>query len=218
MAGRGGWPARKDPNLAARDKTILDMARDNYSHRAIAERVGLSRTRVTEIIHDFYYEQVLPSRDEARKAQVQRLEDYRQETLDRLKKKHIVVQHGRVVRLKNPRTGEVKSLEDDGAALACIDRLLKIEDQLARMQGTHAPVEIDNRVLEVTQQDLEIQELIRNAEVAEKLAKGQLVKGCTDECSEAHTYTDGCILKEPALRRKKPAKKAARKIRKKVLK
>lgn len=169
-----GWGPRKDPKRVDRDKRILEMARDNYPYKAIAAEVGLSYQRVGEIVNEFYYEQVLPARDEARRAQIQRLEAYRQEILLRLKKHHIVVQHGKIVRLEDPETGEKKPLEDSEAALKCVDRLLKVEEQLAKMQGTFAPTQVDTRILEMTQQDQAVDDLIREAEKQSDLTKREL--------------------------------------------
>jgi len=84
----------KDVDTAKRNAYILERNASGASERTIAKEVGLSKTAVHDIIHDHYNSTVLPVADDARKAQVARLEIYRQKALEILEKNHIVVQHG----------------------------------------------------------------------------------------------------------------------------
>jgi hypothetical protein len=61
-------------------------------------------------------------------------------------------------------------MEDDAPILQAIDRLVKIEDarnrnaiRRAKLTGIEAAVKVDATVHEVTQQDLELQEMLREA-------------------------------------------------------
>lgn len=79
---------------------------------------------------------------------------------------HIVVNNGRVIH--HPDTGQ--PMEDDAPILQAIDRLVKIEDarnrnaeRRAKLTGIEAAVKVDATVHEVSQQDLELQEMLREA-------------------------------------------------------
>ncbi len=81
-----------------------------------------------------------------------------------LERHHVTVNNGRVIMLND------EPLLDDGPVLAAVDRLVKIEDArerntaaLRRVFGIDAPAKVDATVHEVTQQDLELQEMVREA-------------------------------------------------------
>ena len=81
-----------------------------------------------------------------------------------LERHHITVNNGRII------TVDGEPLLDDGPVLSAIDRLAKIEDarlknneSLRRLFGLDAPAKVDATVHEVTQQDLELQEMVRDA-------------------------------------------------------
>jgi predicted transcriptional regulator len=83
-----------------------------------------------------------------------------------LEARHITVNNGRVI--LHPDTGE--PMEDDAPVLQAIDRLVKIEDarnrnaeRRAKLTGIEAAVKVDATVHEVSQQDLELQEMLRDA-------------------------------------------------------
>jgi hypothetical protein len=78
------------------------------------------------------------------------VEVYREETLRTLdllmveawavlRRDHITVSHGRVIR--DDETGE--KLLDDGPTLQAVDRVLKILDQRSKLRGENAPVKVE---------------------------------------------------------------------------
>lgn len=81
-----------------------------------------------------------------------------------LERHHITVNNGQIIRIDD------EPLLDDAPVLAAIDRLNRIEDgrlknneSLRRLFGLDAPAKVDATVHEVTQQDLELQQMVRDA-------------------------------------------------------
>jgi hypothetical protein len=104
---------------------------------------------------------IVVERLEASHERLDRMEQAARKVLER---HHITVNNGRIIE----HDGE--PLLDDGPVLAAIDRLIKIEDArernaaaLRRVFGIDMPVKVDATVHEVTQQDLELQEMVRDA-------------------------------------------------------
>jgi hypothetical protein len=108
-----------------------------------------------------------------------RLDRLEQVALGVLEKHHITVNNGRIIKLDD---GE--PLADYGPVLAAIDRLVKIEgertknhDALRKLFGLDMPVRVDATITETTQQDIELQELIREAKVRVAGEEQQITEG-----------------------------------------
>jgi hypothetical protein len=118
---------------------------------------------------------VIVERLEGALARLDGLEEAAREVLHR---HHITVSNGRVVTLNDT------PIPDAGPVLAAIDRLIKVEDAreknaaaLRRLFGLDMPVRVDATITETTQQDLELQELIRDAKAKVQLEEQQIVDG-----------------------------------------
>jgi len=99
-------------------------------------------------------------------------------------RKHITVNNGRVIKTINPDSGEEEPVEDDTFILQAVDRLGRIEEQrrkvsdsICRLLGLDMPVKVDATVTEVTQQDVELQEMVRDAKAKMQLKEQQIVDG-----------------------------------------
>jgi hypothetical protein len=100
-----------------------------------------------------------------------------------LEREHITVSNGRVI--LDPRTET--PLEDDSPVLQSADRLIRIEDarrrngeRRAKLLGLEAAVKVDTTVHEVKQEDIELAELIREAQ-AKNAAEEAQIKGGNPE-------------------------------------
>ncbi len=120
---------------------------------------------------------IVVERLEAAHARYDRLEAAALKVLDR---HHVTVNNGHIIELGS------EPLLDDGPVLAAIDRLAKIEDarlknneSLRRLFGLDAPAKVDATVHEVTQHDIELAELIREANARNAVTEQQ-VNGSTD--------------------------------------
>lgn len=87
-------------------------------------------------------------------------------------KEHIVVSHGQVARLDG------EPIPDHGPRLQALDQLRKINVELRKLHGSDAAVKVDATVTEVTQEDIELAELVREAQ-AKNAAEEARIKGET---------------------------------------
>lgn len=197
MPVAGGAPYRK-ANRAERAELasiVFDLKVQGLSFRAIdavtqapdgptgGHRV--SATTAKELVREEAARRVDPKVDEWRAMELGRLDA----SLERLKgledaarrvlqREHITVNNGRIIVLDG------SPLPDDGPVLAAIDRLIKVEDARQRnsesrrkLLGLDAPAKFDAQVTEVTQQDLELQEMIRDAKAAVQMEEQQIIDG-----------------------------------------
>lgn len=113
-----------------------------HSFREIGAQLGVSHETARKWTQVEAEKLTLPLADELRKQQLDRLNEMRLAALAVLERKHVHISEGRVVRDKNPETGDVgEPIEDDAPVLAAIDRLVKIEDRMAKLLGLDAPVQ-----------------------------------------------------------------------------
>ncbi|MEU1309496.1 sigma factor-like helix-turn-helix DNA-binding protein [Streptomyces cinnamoneus] len=111
-------------------------------------------------------------------AALTRFDDMETRVRDVLQQEHVVVSNGRVVLLDG------QPIPDPDPILKAIDRLVRIEEgrqkadaERRKLLGLDAPARIEAAVHEVTQQDLELQEMVnalkaRNAAAEEQLRAG----------------------------------------------
>lgn len=71
----------------------------------------------------------------------------------------------------------LKDEVDEELTLKAIDRALKIADRRAKLLGLDAPQRVDATVTETTQQDLELQEMVREAKARTARQEQQLRGG-----------------------------------------
>jgi hypothetical protein len=153
--------------------------------------VRVPASTVRDLIREETGRRVDPKVDEYRTLELARLEA----TLERLHnmeesvqrvmgRKHITVNNGRVIKVVNPETLEEEPVEDDTFILQAVDRLNRIEESrrrtsesIRRLLGLDMPVKVDATVTETTQQDIELQEMIRDAKVKVQLEEQQIVDG-----------------------------------------
>ncbi|MFE4671105.1 hypothetical protein [Streptomyces sp. NPDC056723] len=197
MPVAGGAPYRK-ANRAERAELaaiVFDLKVQGLSFRAIdaltqapdgptgGHRVSASTAK--DMVREEAARRVDPKVDEWRAMELARLDA----SLERLKgledaarrvlqREHITVNNGRIITLDG------SPLPDDGPVLAAIDRLIKVEDARQRnsesrrkLLGLDAPAKFDAQVTEVTQQDLELQEMIRDAKAAVQMEEQQIIDG-----------------------------------------
>lgn len=127
------------------------------SDRAVAQQLGVSHTTVQNWTKQEAHEIVLPLAEELRKVQLERLGEMRQAALLVLERFHVTVSHGKVIK---DDFGD--ALEDDAPKLQAIDRLLRIEERIAKLLGLDAPTraEVEARV---EPQPAELQAMINRA-------------------------------------------------------
>lgn len=91
-------------------------------------------------------------------AEAAHLDDLYVAALEVLERDHVTVSHGRIIADE-----EGNPILDDGPKLAAIREMRMLRESFRRLYGIDRPVKVDATIHEVTQQDLELQEMIRDA-------------------------------------------------------
>lgn len=141
---------------AARNEKIFTKYLFGFTQVELAEEFELSQTQISTIIRTMKEKVELPTREDLVKRSVARLDKLYREAWTVVETEHIAVSHGRVV--YGP---DGEPLKDHAPVLQAIDRLLRIEERLAKLLGLDA---ID-RMLDDPNgpADAELQEMINEA-------------------------------------------------------
>lgn len=131
---------------------ILGYGGKGNAHNAIQRAVAsMQKEHADEV-----YAQIIENLNTARRAVHEVLERH-----------HVIVQQGRVVRLGD----EFEPLTDSGPTLDAVDRLIKIEDRLAKLHGLDT-VKVDVTVEDAT--DSKIRGLVEELEARNRAAEQAL--------------------------------------------
>lgn len=171
---------------AQRTARAAQLRSEGLTYQEIADDLGYSDRRTAwNAVRRLIDSLTIPAAESARKTEVERLEleferlDAELDRLDALiphieavlTRHHITVNNGRVIEV------EGEPLLDDGPVLQAVDRLTRIaaerrnisdtrrrhSESYRKLLGIDAPTRVDATVHEVTQQDLELQEMLRDA-------------------------------------------------------
>lgn len=179
MAG-GPAPHRKADRAerAERAAVVFDLRRQGLTFRQIdvlsqtpngpTQGHRISTTTAKELVWEEAARRIDPRVDawraieaERLETSLQRLDDLAEKAWDILNTDHVTVSQGRTF----------EGIFDPGPSLQAIDRLVKIEEQrrkisesLRKLFGVDAPQQIEATITEVTEQDRELQEMIRDAQ------------------------------------------------------
>ncbi|MFC5947062.1 hypothetical protein ACFQH9_02065 [Pseudonocardia lutea] len=135
----------ENPALATElAEEFFNLHAQNISQREIAKQFGVSQATVQRRIAEWCAKVIVP-----------KVEEYR--AIENAKLDEICNVAGAIAR--NPEA-------DPELRLKALDRLTRAADRRAKLNGLDAPVKADVTVHEVTQQDLELQEMLREAEAA----------------------------------------------------
>lgn len=163
------------PDSATRAARAMELRSKGWTLQKIADELGYShRSNVAQIINENIARitrepaaAVLHFELERLDAELGRLDNLEAAARKVLEARHIMVNNGRVI--LHPDTEQ--PMEDDAPVLQAIDRLIKIEDarrrngeRRAKLTGIEAAIKVDTTVHEVTQEDIELAELVREAQ------------------------------------------------------
>jgi hypothetical protein len=129
--------------IAQRRADAVAMRMTGASFQAIADKLGYSSRGAA-------CQDITRALEAAVAEQARTVEVYREEELQRLdlllaeawavlKRQHVTVSHGRIIR--DEETDQ--PLIDDGPTLAAIDRVLKIQERRAKFLGLDAPTKVE---------------------------------------------------------------------------
>jgi hypothetical protein len=163
--------SRNSPRTdAARKKTnsaiVTEQAAQAYelrlagaTLRQIGEQLGISIGTVHKRIATYMAERVDPLADQYRAVELDRLDDLTAKAYAVLTARHIVVQHGKVVRDEN---GE--PIPDHAPILQAIGTLVRLAERRSKLLGLDAAVKVDAQVTTVDPADIELAQMIREAQ------------------------------------------------------
>jgi uncharacterized protein (DUF3084 family) len=138
--------------IAERRTRVLAMRVEQRPYTEIAAALGISETLArTDYVRAMECRKT--ELDEQRHLTVARelatLEIAEQAAWEVLRREHIVIQHGQVVRVNR------RPVADDAPVLQAIDRILKISERRARLLGLDAPVRAKVEVTDAVDADIE---------------------------------------------------------------
>lgn len=194
------------PNPATRTEQAelcFDLRTQGHSLRAIdritsdpdgptgGKRISYNVAR--DLIAEECARRIDPRVDEYRVVELARLEASLERILNMeesvrevMGRKHITVNNGRVIKAINPETLEEEPVEDDTFILQAVDRLTRLEEQrrkvsesIRRLLGADLPARVDVQVTETTREDIELAELIREAQ-AKNAVEEAAIRGEAD--------------------------------------
>jgi hypothetical protein len=147
MASRHGEPLR-DLATAEQQRDVVSLKRAGLDFREIGRRLGISKSQAHRSFYAALDRIVEPEVAALRAEQLARIELEREETLDIMGAQHVVVSNGHVVSpviahndAGDPVYGD--PLIDHAPPLAAIDRLVKLDDQEAKLVGMYPKTEVD---------------------------------------------------------------------------
>lgn len=160
----------------AAEAARLKAENPRMTYQEIAERVGYhdkaGAWRAIERCRQAVYR---AAGQELFEAEAAHLDDLYVAALEILERDHVTVSHGRII---TDETGQ--PILDDGPKLAAIRELRMLRESFRRLYGLDRPVKVDATVTEVTQQDLELQEMLRTAKAKMQAEEQQILDGSAD--------------------------------------
>lgn len=154
----------KRADTAKRRSEAIDMRMAGASYQKIADTLGYTSRGAA-------CQDISRALEQAVAEQTRSVEAYREEELQRLdlllaeawrvlKRTHVTVSHGRIVRDEDD-----QPIEDDAPTLSAIDRVLKIQERRSKLLGLDAPTKVEAITLDSL--DQAIAELVAELEGAE---------------------------------------------------
>src|SRR5690606_28078765 len=122
------------------------------------DRLGIAVSTVHDRLERYMAGRVDPLADQYRQVELDRLDDLTARAYQVLTARHIVVQHGKVVRDENG-----NPIPDYAPILQAIGTLVRLSERRAKLLGLDAAVRVDAQVHQVDPADIELAQMIREA-------------------------------------------------------
>lgn len=138
-----------DLELAERRDKLVTMRSQGHRWDHIAATLGYSdkgaACKDLARALDQRKEQLALTLDQYRQQQLDNLIELRDTAAEVMRRRHLLVQSGKVVHVADPNDPDAPGdpLYDDGPTLAAIDRIAKIDAQIAALLGLNAPTRVE---------------------------------------------------------------------------
>ncbi len=152
-------PRYTNAHFAEEQRICYELYLAGHSLREIAEITHLSKSTVARRLECEIRETVDPLREQYKRVHHDRLERLFNRAVEIMRTPHPLVSDGRIVR-----GADGQPLEDHGVTLAAIGRAESLVGRMMRLDGTEGALKVDATVTELTQQDLELAEMVRDAQ------------------------------------------------------
>ncbi|MER5715727.1 hypothetical protein [Streptomyces sp. NPDC002132] len=172
----GRYIPTQDAADRAAEAARLKAENPRMTYDEIARRVGYhSKASAWRAIERCRQAVIRGAGQELFEAEAAHLDDLYVAALEILERDHVTVSHGRII------TDELgQPIPDDGPKLAAIRELRALRESFRRLWGLDRPVKVDATVTEVTQQDIELQEMLREAKAQMHAEEQHIIDGAPD--------------------------------------
>lgn len=158
-SSRGRYVPTQPTADRAAEAARLKAENPRLTYQQIAERVGYqNKATAWRAIQRCREAVVQAAGEELFAAEAAHLDDLFVAALEILERDHVTVSHGKIITDEH---GE--PLLDDGPKLSAIREMRMLRESFRKLYGLDRPIKVDATVHEVTQQDLELQEMLREA-------------------------------------------------------
>jgi len=130
---------------------------------------NIGSTKVHDLLSEETEQRVRPLREAFIDWEADRLDRVIERAFAIADKRHVATSGGTIVR-----DDDGNPLEDDGPTLQALDRIIRASESRRRLFGLDVPTKVDATVVETTQQDLELQQLIAEAKAKTAAEEAQL--------------------------------------------
>lgn len=148
--------SKNNQDLRLRRYKALELRIQGHTYPSICEQLGIS---IATCVHDI--DAVLREKEAGNVLRLRQMED---ERLDRALKASFEV---------------LEAHPGTELALKAVDRIIRVSHRRSNLLGLDAPVELNINTVEKTQTDLELEELVREAQTRNELTRQQLIAQAT---------------------------------------
>jgi hypothetical protein len=144
---------------AERDAQAARLHAAGHSYNRIATELGIHRSQAIRAVQRAVRAVVQGPAEQVLQLHTSRLEYAYTKAIEIAEADHIMVSHGKIICDENG-----IPLRDHGPTLAALREARATLESFRRMMGLDQPVKVDATVHQVTQQDIELAELVREAQ------------------------------------------------------
>ena len=151
----------RTPGQVDHDAHAAQLRGQGLSYRAIAAELGVSVSSAHQAVARAFRDTLTEPAEQARAVQRARLERAHEAAMAVLEAEHVAI--------SDTNAAAIHELN-----LRAIDRVVKVSESLRRLDGLDQPVKVDATITEVTQQDVELREMVNEFRARNSTTEQQL--------------------------------------------